>query len=116
MMLGVGRKIIRVGIILSLIIVISACSKEGGAESQPSASVNPTSMLSPSPLPTILSTPITQAGDNDYTLTEKDMSIGDVAIGQSEEEVEQKIGQPSEETITHGNGSPLWIYEKRGSI
>jgi hypothetical protein len=58
--------------------------------------------------------PTTQAQVNDLSLTEKDMMIGDLRIGQSPDEVKQKLGQPSEESISHGIGDPLWIYKEKG--
>ncbi|MFM9329881.1 hypothetical protein [Paenibacillus mesotrionivorans] len=85
-----------------LLLLVSACSNKDITESK----------HSPSPVPS--ATPTTQTQVNDHSLTEKDMMIGDLKIGQSPNEVKQKLGKPTEESISHGIGDPLWIYKEKG--
>jgi hypothetical protein len=85
-----------------LLILSSACSNKDVHETK----------YSPSPVSS--AAPTAQAQVNDHSLTEKDMIIGDLKIGQSPNEVKQKLSQPSEESISHGIGDPLWIYKEKG--
>ncbi len=47
-------------------------------------------------------------------LTLEDMSIGGIQIGDSIETVQKLYGKPSEKTIVHGIGDPMWIYKNEG--
>lgn len=43
-----------------------------------------------------------------------DLDIGGIRIGGKMNDVISKYGQPSEKTISHGVGSPYWIFKKQG--
>lgn len=85
-----------------LLLLASACTSKDETES----------IQTPSPSPTKASVIYTPS--EGHVLTEKDMAIGDLSIGLSAEEVERIFGKPSQETITHGIGDPLWIYKEKG--
>ncbi|MFD1677417.1 hypothetical protein [Alicyclobacillus fodiniaquatilis] len=50
----------------------------------------------------------------DRQLTESDMKIGHLYIGQKLSDVQSVYGTPSTKTIVHGNGAPQWEYSKQG--
>ena len=62
----------------------------------------------------VVTTPTAQAQVNDHSLSVKDLMIGDLNIGQTPDEIKQKLGQPPEESISHGIGEPIWIYKEKG--
>lgn len=100
--MNTGKKLWMGMSVACLLLLMSACSNKDVTESKHS------------PSPVSSTTPTAQAQVNDHPLTEKEMMIGDLKIGQSPDEVKQKLGQPSEESISHGIGDPLWIYKEKG--
>lgn len=93
------RRISLIGLSFAFcLILLAACSnpKPTGQETTGSAANNPQS----------------EAPGNE--LTEQDMKLGQLAIGQTMDKVRELLGEPSEETIAHGIGDPEWIYKDKG--
>ena len=98
-------------IVLVLLFVMAGCSnpgKTGKLQTTPE-SIPPTSSKGAQQNSTN-SQPKAVTINESKELTENDMKIGKLFIGESLAKVQQYFGKPTVITIVHGNGAPQWEY------
>lgn len=89
----------------SLCVVLVGCgttSNAGRETNQPPAP--PPSAVAPGPSPSSGS-----AG-----MQSSEFGLANVKLGDSADTVQQKLGEPSEVSVLHGVGIPLWVYQSQG--